>query len=584
MQIRNEIRDSLWRRPIWLLLGLFAIEGIVFYFRAVTAVAPYYPPGYDQVAYLTTAYDLREAIRAGGIGAVLAPIFRPLMPNTALFPLEGALISLALGMPRIGALTVNFLAFCGLQAACFYLFRRLSGQVAIGLVALSQVLIVRTTFGSAGGMFDFRTDFLAFCAAGLWALAVLRSGVYYDRRWSLVAGLACGWLILNRMLSAVYLGPIHLVLLVWFGIAWWRASDAGARAMARVRFFNLISSGLVIAALSVVPLIANFRAMYDYYYVSLFVNSEREIRAAELNLSGFWSHVSYYPRRLLGAHLGIPWIIFAIALITVAVWLVRSRRASDIARPAMRAHATEFGFLAAVIVVPMVMFNLSLSKSPLIANVLVVPFIALVTIAFATLTRAADEAPSPVGAAPYPRAVPLLNALIVTGLAFAGFVAWAAFVRTGPDLADRLAINRFNDAIIRYAVEEASPALVLSVDRVSDYANAPVVNLRAYETGAARLAFRGLLGHSIFGLTREQALAELQQSDVIVLTEPHGGRMMAYPMNRDIESYWQDLWDWTSANRVPLATETILGLRHTAFVKPGRRTAGLSPQPFSAKH
>jgi hypothetical protein len=68
----------------------------------------------------------------------------------------------------------------------------------------------------------------------------------------------------------------------------------------------------------------------------------------------------------------------------------------------------------------------------------------------------------------------------------------------------------------------------------------------------------------------------LASSDVIVLTEPKGGRQLLYPMDAKIESYWQDLWDWSATNRLQLATETIHGMPHAVFVKPIVRISGAS--------
>jgi hypothetical protein len=225
--------------------------------------------------------------------------------------------------------------------------------------------------------------------------------------------------------------------------------------------------------------------------------------------------------------------------------------------------------LLASVVIPLVILNLSLEKSGLIADVLAIPLICAVTLAFSEFARVGGMAAGTHDAAEVAarRQPTLLAASVLLFVALAGFAAGAAFQRSGRDLQSRAAINRLHDAIIQHEAGLGNLSPSFSVDRVADYIGGGTVQVRAYEKFDLHFRPRGLLGHSIFAKTRDEALAELAESDVIVLTEPHGGRQLAYPMNTAIESYWQDLWDWTVANRVPLATEQIGGLRHVAFVR-----------------
>jgi hypothetical protein len=138
---------------------------------------------------------------------------------------------------------------------------------------VTQVVVMRTLFNSAGGIFDFRIDFLAFCAYGLWVCAVLRSGVFRHFGWSVVAGIAAAFLILNRMLSSVYLGPTYAILFLSFAWLAWFAKDAGVRAIYKTRSIYILLSGGLILVIFAYPILNNFELMYNYYYVSLFASS-----------------------------------------------------------------------------------------------------------------------------------------------------------------------------------------------------------------------------------------------------------------------------------------------------------------------
>src|SRR6185312_8395434 len=119
------------------------------------------------------------------------------------------------------------------------------------------------------------------------------------------------------------------------------------------------------------------------------------------------------------------------------------------------------------------------------------------------------------------------------------------------------------DATIQSTLDSGKPNATVSIDRVSDYYNNGVLQLRAYEHFGRRMTFPLLLGNGIFAITEDAAIQMLKDSDFIVLTTAHGDRILVYPNNASIEKYWPELSAWTWANRVPIATEEVLGLPHT---------------------
>jgi hypothetical protein len=175
-------RDERWSP---LLFGiLFALEISAFFVHIASDVAPFYPPGYDQAVYLTRAYNLAIAVRSEGIERLLDPFLGPFQANGFLFPVQGALGGMLIGSLRAGALSVNLLAFLGLQVVVFLRFRSIVGR-SITWIAVALILAMKSPFMGAGGIYDFRIDFFALCLFGIWCCAVLRSDIFLDAKWSL---------------------------------------------------------------------------------------------------------------------------------------------------------------------------------------------------------------------------------------------------------------------------------------------------------------------------------------------------------------------------------------------------------------
>jgi hypothetical protein len=371
---------------------LIIVETAIFYTQVAIDVTPFYPSNHDQVNYLIDAYSLVSTMRESGIGAGMAKsltwpgaigIFVTSRgSNGFLFPIQGALASVLVGIDRAGVLTVNLLVFVLLQIVVFRLVKWKTRRENDAWLAVALVLMLSSPFFFAGGIFDFRIDFFALCAMGIWAGAVLRSGVFPSLRWSVIAGVAGGWLTCTRYISFVYLVPVLGVLLVAFGITWARATSRFRRATAWVRCWNIFISCLITTSCVAPLLLINREIIYKYYFVSMFVNAEKEIRANELGLHTLSDHLSLYPKSIVFDHLGKPALV---AIGVLLLWCCLAARVWE--RPGraalwqgIRSESKALWFLAATILVPLVFLNLSLSKSPVIGGILSIPVLLVVMV------------------------------------------------------------------------------------------------------------------------------------------------------------------------------------------------------------
>jgi hypothetical protein len=174
---------------------------------------------YDQLRYLNEAYKLSQSFVQEGVLAVARQLLSPYSPNGFLLSLEGGLLAALSGGHRAAALSVNIILLILTQ---YFLFQSVKRQFseAAAWCAVTLFLLTATPFLNAGGIFDFRIDFSAFCIFGIWTSTVLSSRIFLERNTSLLAGFVAGWLVLTRFISFVYLGTIVGLLVCFFALVW----------------------------------------------------------------------------------------------------------------------------------------------------------------------------------------------------------------------------------------------------------------------------------------------------------------------------------------------------------------------------
>jgi hypothetical protein len=234
------------------------------------------PLNSDQAVILSEAYQLEERVFSKGIGELWKALWRKGSPNGLLLPIEGAFAGLMFGGTRLAELSLNFIAFGALQLVAFAWARAIWNHRAYGYMVLGLILCQTTAWFWAGGLFDFRFDFVAYCLYGIWVCAAIRSHLFLDRRWAIGCGLIGAFLVLHRFLTIVYLLGIS----AGFGeaciaICFVGRSDRYLDGRLRERLHNLaLSSGVLVAVVGPI-LIINRSAIHDYYVVGHVTSQEK---------------------------------------------------------------------------------------------------------------------------------------------------------------------------------------------------------------------------------------------------------------------------------------------------------------------
>jgi hypothetical protein len=151
---------------------------------------------------------------------------------------------------------------------------------------------------------------------------------------------------------------------------------------------------------------------------------------------------------------------------------------------------------------------------------------------------------------------------------------------------DLMRITQINVEIACFAVRAEIHNPVISFDRISDYLNWGTIILFGYERFHVLIPFFGAFGHGAYGVfatPRATAMALIQRSDLIILTDPVMGRQAFYPINTKIKEYWGEMRDWVRRNRVSIFSTVILGIPHEVFARNYNSETSTEPRQAGPK-
>lgn len=573
---------------------LFAAEALVFYVQMADQIAPFFPTNFDQTSYINYTYRLFEAIRNHGWVAILSEIAHPSTPSGTALIVQGAVIAFLGGPNRTALASLNLIYFIILQLAVFQAIRVRTRSIYLALVAIALLLSMPTIFNSAGGIFDFRLDFAAFCLYGIWTCLIVWSRCLAQTRMTAVLTAVAVLLIATRSFTVIYIGGVLIGLLIHSIVGIRRAANQVSRDRAVHRARNIFWSGASIAIATFPLLFAARQQLYEKYVVGHFLNEEKYIRAEETDVHSIADHILFYPKSILTDHIGQPALWLSLALVGLSIAGASWAHGGQPRQIAKRLYhyLSEFVALGLATTIPIALLTIDISKSTVVGGIVTVPILLATILAIgaifpwlleepATRFSAPPGAKLPDQSRPVSQAIkvsfPLMACVGIFISSFSAFLTHASVRQHEMPRGDLEEVGSINELIASAAIKNGSREFAMSIDRVVDYLNIGTVALAAYEHFHQRLNFRrGMLGDDIFATPREDALRLVKDSDVFVLTDPTRGRESPYPMNVEIQKYWNDLRLCALQNMVILGSREISGISHQVFAKPPVRITGIS--------
>ena len=557
-----------------ILLLLIALQGLLSYNFYRREVVWYPPQNFDQTGYLTDSYRLEERILKRGFRDLWLAIWQKGHGTGLALPIEGAVSGLLFGGARLPQLLVLFAAFCALQLVAFGTGCAVWNARAYGYTALGLILCEITPWLWAGGLFDFRIDFIAYSLYGIWVCAILRSKLFLERNWAIGAGLIGAFLVLNRFLTVVYIigvaagfaGVCIATALIW----------SAKRDLSRRMWNRLGNLGLSVGILAVIVtpiLIINRDAILGYYVVGHATGNEKFIRAEELGIRNLIDHLRFYPNAILTYHWGSTFLWASLLAILGGLMsrLFDWQISTPIKVPDQRNETflLQIIFLLGAILGPVAVLTADISKSYIVGGIVGVPS-ALLVVALAA--RAA-----PVLRETEPAAV--RKFLTVCAIAIFTLGVWnvvAHLTRHLPEYGQRRDLRRLTElhkSIVSYADDQHWQSPAISFDVISGWLNSGSITATGFEQCGEFIDFQPLLGNGIMGVDRLEALSRLEESDFVILTTlPKEG---AFPFYERIAHYWDDLKAWTDKHMVAVRTVLFDDFSATVYTRPSAVLSGL---------
>jgi len=531
------------------LLVLFAIQALVFYSQYAGQIAPYYPTNWDQLAFFSRTYQLMAAFYSQGWLGLTSQLGNA--PQGATLPIQGALLALIGGESRTTIASLNLVYFVALQATVFWTVSARTGKAFLSWVAIALILSLAALF-HAGGMYDYRTDFVVMCLYGIWVCSIVNSDSFKNIGWSLAVGALGALLVSMRFVALVYAGPalFLLFLILLAGGIWGRVETR--------QVINCFLSGLIILA-AAAPLIFMARHMvYQYYVVGHVTGDEPVVRAAEQGIHGWLGHLLYYPNNIVWGQIGGVALTIACVAIGVALLMGRDRWRN------LKPYRRDLVTLAIFTVVPIAAFTSDVSKSPVVGNTVVVPIILAVVM---------------LASAGVPRLVGWTVAGLGMVLALPVFVSNAHTPQHFLSKDDLKTVERLRSEIVAYVVNAGVSAPRFAFDRVNDYLNTPMILFTYLERSDLRqlktLSFIESMGGLLL-ISGDDAMDAVRSSDVVVLTDQFSGRDEPYPFNKSMKENWPRIAQFVEANMREIASGEISGIPYRVFASANVQVRGAS--------
>lgn len=500
------------------------LEFFGFYHYAHLHITAFYPTNFDQTSYLPMAYSQYLTIKKLGLISGL-PLAQNL-PSGPLFIWQTIPWFLIFGASRFSALGLNFFYFLILQSVIISLVWRYTKAWSLCALALGLIFLLHAPFNGAGGLFDFRIDFMALCLYGITIATVLMSRIFLDRNWVIIAALAGGCLTLLRVITCAYLFFIFGVLLVIWLISYYLQPTQ--RELIKSRLKNLLLyQGIIF--LFVVPFLwINRQALYNYYIVGHITGKEKYIRALSAGVHDWVSNLLFYPDNILTVQLGqyTHTIILSVLLIGIlfAIFLRRTIQNGSL--------GGSFGigcyYLTLAFAAPLMVLTADTSKSTVVAGITTIPLILLTLWIWMGVITSLKQ--------------PLLTTLFKAAAIYIVLLS-ISYQRHHYDIPMNSqqqqtlnTITHVYDQIGSYAVNHQWKNVNLSVDQILDYLASGAIETLYYERHGILLNVNiQALGGSIFSINEARALNSLKRSNVVIFEDDNKEDFSYYPLNASVQ-------------------------------------------------
>jgi hypothetical protein len=563
------------RHLFWIILSCcILIQGLALRQTFNREIEGTYPFAYDQSAYLTQVYEAYEKSRDEGLVAGLKEaLLSPGRPQGVLLQGEATLLSTVLGASRGTCLATIFAQFALLQVVLLLAFRRITGAVDWGFLAIGLTLLTTSRYFYAGGLDDFRLDLAASSLYGSALCALLASNYFANQKWSIAFALLSAALIATRFIAVTYT-LIAATLTLALVLVETRRKPTWAAGVPRMRLAIIAVFGSVVLVL---PLFfANFTSLYQYYFVGHLQSSEGPIRAAEQGVYDWQAAMLFYPLSLVSNHLGSVFVRIVgllLGLFVIVVTLDRRAGRKPTSGPE-DARNTPLDIAVSIVwvLVPLGLFTFDIAKSPVVASTMVVPVVTCVVLILHFFRPTAWQ---------IRRAFAAI--VLLLGVAF----TVSAHLKRRPAFEEMKGLKDLYaavDQIALDAVDQRGRTIKFATDSLAPYLNGNSAKMMIYERGGPLVATQEVLAGTVLTVPKEQALEAIDVADyaLVTLSKPSSENSVL-PFDRAMASYRSDLRRRAFSQMILMSRVQVSDHTFEIFARPAFRLAGKSGDWLSSE-
>ena len=608
-RLRPTLRRWLSRVAWALVLGLLVAQWGLFRQFLKREVLWSYPPNHDQLAYLQESYAacprvldisafngfgpklIRQYPRQIALAPGVRVVPQRLQDNTTLaphrspvgfmLPIQAAALYFFTGPSRRTALSLNFIYFALFQIALVATLQWLTGRWSVALIGLGLLLSASAPFFWAGGIYDFRMDFIAMCLFGTLMCLFIRSGAFAHRGWSIAAGLCAALLFSFRFLTLIYLGGVMAVVLGFLGArVLLRRGRSDNAELRRAQLCNALLACAIVAAVAVPVVVQRWWWIEQYYVVGHVRGAESQVRAAEQGAGERWSlsALMFYPASIYQNHAGTHFLRRGALLVGLGITLgvlnllVGRRRRSRLPIDFALAWVTA----AACLLVPLTVLTWDPAKSPVVGNIMIGPLVWLAMLALVSLARA------------YRRTAMLPVAQVVLAAVAAGMLYYGMGHQSSeygrrrlgglhrPEIKRLLAMyDRCADAA--ETMRWSNPNFCMT--HISDAFNSSVFKVMEFERRGQLFDGEEVLSESVSRVPPEWPMSRLSYADFFVLIDKPmpGPDQYEYPFDQQMRELQPLIERWCHQNAVELGRYEFgppFDCSATLLIRPAVRVEG----------
>ena len=528
-------------KNVILLVVIFLLEFALFRTCIQREILGSCPRNIDQAVFMRMTYHMYENIVSGNYREVLQEISTGL--GQGAFPIFGLIFLFLFGKSRLSLLLVNFVLFVLAQMVGFHYVKRMSGSNKIGWIYLGLFLMIQSPFFEAGGIFDYRMDFSAFCLYTCWMVTFIAAHYLEDKRTYYLSALFCGLVLMFRSNTLAYLG-IAFVLFECVFVFVLKREKLKNELVKLIKYIGItiVSGGWYILVQS--------RALIQYYLTAHVTSEEPEIRMVEQGISNFKDFLMFYPRTLVNIHLGktLFYILMFIVIVSLVCYFLNKKRKE------LKWKGNEWASLTAGVcgfVAPIIVLTIDISKSSVVICTVAGGAVILALMFFIiTYNKKAMWGR-------------LLSVFIVVFVSFGvgNYIDNTTRHLTGYEEDVQEEMLAINNSIREYIVENELSTAKLLVDRICDAITTDVISVLTYEQDDLYVGM-GYAWNTINtyqDYSKEEVDVALSEADIMVLSKEGYATSSYYPTDASFDKYRDYMLEYAYNNLTKLGEFSLDG-------------------------